>query len=396
MNHTCHEAGSLAFGPDGLLYLATGDNTNPFGKDASPMRPDMRELDARRSAGNTNDLRGKILRLKINPDASYSIPKGNLFPKGTELTRPEIYAMGLRNPYRISVDQKTGTLYWGEVSPDKNPTGDEINQAKSAGFYGWPYFIGDGLRFITPENELTDTNKVINNSRFNTGLKEIKLKPRSPMLHYNRSCAIIGDVYRTNKNNSKYAMPAHFDNCLFFGDWNHSWIKVIRLDENENRVAVENFPINFHFNKVIDFMFVKGELYVPEFGNGWFNTKGGRMTKISFSPEFNQTLASGKEPRLRGADLRSKGATLLQQSSCLACHHSQSKVVGPSFVQLSSHYRKEMEKDENKLLKKLIEKVKKGGSGVWGEVPMTGQPQYKDDDIREMLKTMLNTKKLKK
>ena len=51
--------------------------------------------------------------------------------------------MGLRNPYRITLNPKTSTLYWGEVAPDKKPTGEEINQAKTAGYYGWPYVITD-------------------------------------------------------------------------------------------------------------------------------------------------------------------------------------------------------------------------------------------------------------
>ncbi len=59
--------------------------------------------------------------------------------------------MGNRNPYRISVDQHTGFLYWGEVGPDagensekRGPRGyDEMNQARKAGYYGWPLFVGD-------------------------------------------------------------------------------------------------------------------------------------------------------------------------------------------------------------------------------------------------------------
>ena len=69
-------------------------------------------------AGNTNDLRGKILRIHPEDDGTYTIPEGNLFPKGTEKTRPEIYVMGDRNPWRISIDSKTGYIYWGEVGPD--------------------------------------------------------------------------------------------------------------------------------------------------------------------------------------------------------------------------------------------------------------------------------------
>src|SRR5256885_14651820 len=76
--------------------------------------------DAQKSSANTNDLRGKIIRIHPEPDGAYTIPEGNLFPKGTAKTRPEIYTMGSRNPYRISVDQHTGFLYWGEVGPDAN------------------------------------------------------------------------------------------------------------------------------------------------------------------------------------------------------------------------------------------------------------------------------------
>ncbi len=61
-------------------------------------------LDAQRSAANTNDLRGKVLRIKPKANGGYAIPRGNLFPVGTPKTRPEIYAMGLRNPFRIEVD----------------------------------------------------------------------------------------------------------------------------------------------------------------------------------------------------------------------------------------------------------------------------------------------------
>ncbi len=67
-----------------------------------------------------------MLRIKINPDASYSIPEGNLFKPGTPKTRPEIYTMGARNPYRISVDRKTGFLYWGDVGPDAG--GDKFEE----------------------------------------------------------------------------------------------------------------------------------------------------------------------------------------------------------------------------------------------------------------------------
>jgi glucose/arabinose dehydrogenase len=108
-----------------------------------------RQYDAERSAGNSNDLRGKIMRIRVHKDGSYEIPAGNLFPPGTDKTRPEIYVMGNRNPYRITVDQKNSFLYCGEVGPDapddslatRGPWGyDEVNQARKAGLFRMAVF----------------------------------------------------------------------------------------------------------------------------------------------------------------------------------------------------------------------------------------------------------------
>src|SRR5690606_5368182 len=99
-------------------------------------RPGRGPFDAQKSSGNTHDLRGKILRIKVNEDGSYRIPEGNLFPKDGSEGRPEIYVMGARNPFRISIDPKTNFLYWGDVGPDSGKDGiqgsksyDEWNQA---------------------------------------------------------------------------------------------------------------------------------------------------------------------------------------------------------------------------------------------------------------------------
>ena len=103
----CHHAGSLEFGPGGDLFIGTGDNTNPFDDSQGYAPIDEREnrqpWDAQRSAGNTKSYNGKVLRIHPEPDGTYSIPDGNLFPKDGSLGHPDNYVMGCRNPWRISV-----------------------------------------------------------------------------------------------------------------------------------------------------------------------------------------------------------------------------------------------------------------------------------------------------
>ena len=165
-------------------------NTNPFDSDGfspSDESKNRTAWDAQRSSSNTNNLTGKILRIKPEDDGTYSIPDGNLFEVGTPNTKPEIYVMGNRNPFRISIDKKTNYLYWGEVGPDshedsneRGPRGyDEINQAKKPGYFGWPLFVGDNKAY----NDYSFEDKtsgpkfnsldVINNSINNTGLKKL-------------------------------------------------------------------------------------------------------------------------------------------------------------------------------------------------------------------------------
>jgi cytochrome c len=149
-----HSGGSLVFDKKGNLSLSIGDNTNPFesgGYSPSDNREDRLHFDALKSSGNTNDLRGKILRIHPEEDGTYTIPYGNLFPKEFGKTRPEIYVMGCRNPFKISMDNHISFVYWGEVGLDAGkdsiyrvPKGhDEINQARKAGNFGWPLFVGD-------------------------------------------------------------------------------------------------------------------------------------------------------------------------------------------------------------------------------------------------------------
>ncbi|APQ16130.1 ThuA domain-containing protein [Maribacter hydrothermalis] len=297
----CHSAGSIEFGPDGYLYLSTGDNTSPRVDGYSPL--DNREgrygWDAQKSAGNTNDLRGKILRIKPEVDGTYSIPEGNLFPKGTPKTRPEIYVMGNRNPYRISVDSRTGFLYWGEVGPDGNndslnlgPKGyDEINQAQKAGNFGWPYLIADNQAYNKRDfktdttGALYDSLQPINESPNNTGLRE--LPPSQPaMIYYPYATsdkfpalgtgsrnAMAGPIYYSEDYaDSGLNWPDFFDGKLLAYDWMRGWIFAVTMKEDGSFEKMTQILPNMKFNNTIDMIFgPDGALYILEYGTGWFS-----------------------------------------------------------------------------------------------------------------------------
>ena len=305
----CHTGGSIAFGPGGNLYLSTGDNSTPFdepgqrylnrGFAPSDDRPGHLQYDARRTAANTNDLRGKILRIRVKEDGSYDNPPGNMFPVGTPNTRPEIYVMGTRNPYRITVDGKNGTLYWGEVGPDaefdslltRGPRGyDEINQAREVGgFFGWPLFVGEnysyrGYNFGTGRSgTLYDPEHPVNDSRNNTGLRVLPpAKPAFIWYPYHESpdfpqvgkggrTAIAGPVYHADLYTGPSALPRYYDGKLFVADWIRGWIKVVTLGPNEEYEAMEPFMDSTKFASPIDIeVGPEGALYVLEYGTGWF------------------------------------------------------------------------------------------------------------------------------
>ncbi|MBK7869944.1 MAG: ThuA domain-containing protein [Saprospiraceae bacterium] len=305
----CHTGGSIAFGKDRIMFLSTGDNSTPFDEPDNPYanhgfgplddRLGKEQYDARRSSSNTNDLRGKILRIRINEDGTYDIPEGNLFPKGTEKARPEIYVMGNRNPYRISVDQKNGFLYWGEVGPDANvdsmdtrgPRGyDEVNQAREAGYFGWPLFIGDNYayrehNYATGENGVAfDAQKPINNSRNNTGLRELPPSspafiwypyaesPEFPQTGTGGRNAMAGPVYYTDLFPEETRLPEYYNGKLIIYDWIRGWIKAVTMRPNGDFDKMEPFMPNTKFINPIDMeVGPDGRLYVLEYGSGWFS-----------------------------------------------------------------------------------------------------------------------------
>lgn len=316
----CHTGGSIAFGSDGLLYLSTGDNTTPFDEPGQPYtskgygpvddRPGHLQYDGRRTSSNTNDLRGKILRIRVKEDGSYEIPEGNLF-KASDKTRAEIYAMGTRNPYRISVDPKTNYVYWGEVGPDaanddstRGPRGyDEVNQAKKAGYYGYPLFIADNKPYRAFNYETGESGpphnpeKPVNNSLNNTGLTELPPAQKAfiwypyaksdefPLVGSGGRNAEAGPVYYSDMYPAATRFPDYYNGKLFIYDWIRGWVMAVTMDKDGNYVKMEKVMPSTKFNAPIDMeMGPDGRLYVLEYGKGWFSKNpDAALARIDFN-----------------------------------------------------------------------------------------------------------------
>ncbi|WP_380805612.1 PQQ-dependent sugar dehydrogenase [Shivajiella indica] len=136
-----HNGGQLAFGPDGFLYIASGDG----GSGGDPQNHGQRR----------ETLLGTILRIDINQQTnnrSYSIPGDNPFVGNSEGYREEIFAYGLRNPWRISFDPQSGTLWAADVGQNKY---EEINIIKKGGNYGWRTM--EGLHCFDPSTGCNQT-----------------------------------------------------------------------------------------------------------------------------------------------------------------------------------------------------------------------------------------------
>lgn len=300
-----HTAGGLAFGPDGALFLSVGDDVNPHSEPSGGYAPlSEREgtfHDARATAANTNDLRGKLLRILPAPEGGYTIPEGNMFPPGTPSTRPEIYAMGFRNPFRFSVDPETGWVGLadygpdnGNDNPDRGPAGIvEYNLIKEPGFYGWPLCIGPGVPYRDVDyttNPVTvgdyfDCQNPINDSVRNTGLTELP-PVQEPVMHYGYQVSSVPEVIPAGGGlapmggpfydydpelDSETKFPAYYDGKPFFYEWAKNQLYSLDLTADGGALEkINEFLPDEQWMAPIDSKFgPDGSLYVLDWGGGF-------------------------------------------------------------------------------------------------------------------------------
>lgn len=198
-----HIGGQLAFGHDGYLYIASGDG----GSGGDPHEYGQ----------NKNVLLGKILRIDINKTSqglNYAIPADNPFVGSSSNTRAEIWAYGLRNPWRFSFDKLTGELLAGDVGQGE---WEEINRIERGGNYGWGDMEGDGCYSGRPGCSTAN-----------------KIKPVHSISHATGVCSVIGGyIYRGSAFPSVYGK-------YFFTDYCVSKMQAISFASN-NTITVSQY-----------------------------------------------------------------------------------------------------------------------------------------------------------
>lgn len=290
-----HTGGDMQFDNAGNLWISTGDDTEPGDHSNIDDRPGQRFRDAARSSGNTQDLRGKILRITPQEEGGYSIPAGNLFTDAA-VGRPEIYVMGLRNPYTIVYDDRTAALYWGDVGPDgkahvaRGPWGfDEVNRTTAPGNFGWPFAIGDNGAYAYYDYDkeealdLADLSAPENRSRNNTGAK--RLPPAQPAWMYypyetsdtfwelgtgGRNALVAPLFYSEDYADSDVKFPAFMDGKLIISDFIRRWTNIVSTDADGNIETITPL-IDTPLSAPLDMAFgPDGALYIVEYGSNWF------------------------------------------------------------------------------------------------------------------------------
>ena len=173
----------------------------------------------------------------------------------------------------------------------KGPRGyDEVNQARKAGHFGWPYLIGNNYAYTEFNYETGETGPSFdpagptNNSPNNTGLNKLPAvepafiwypyaaSPDFPQLGTGGRNAMAGPVYYSDMYPSETRMPDYYNGKLFIYDWIRGWIKVVSMEENGDFDKMEPFMPGTKFNAMMDMeMGPDGKIYILEYGNGWFS-----------------------------------------------------------------------------------------------------------------------------
>jgi glucose/arabinose dehydrogenase len=196
-----HKGGHIGFGPDGMLYFSTGDGGN---QDLwnSPNNPSLRR----------DTWLGKVLRIDVDgtpdPGKAYRVPPDNPFVDSTGF-RPEVWAWGLRNPWKWQFHPRTGDMWLGNVGYTNR---DNIYRMRKGAYLGWPVWEG---------NHCSSSGNLSGQC---AATAAVVLRPALDLLHNTDARSVTGGVFFLGDS----AAPYH--GAYFFGDYIYNWVRVARFD----------------------------------------------------------------------------------------------------------------------------------------------------------------------
>lgn len=301
-----HVAGALKFDTEGNLWISNSENEQ---NDPS---------------ANTNSYLGKILRIKprrfsdvVPPPApgngsTYDIPAGNLYPAGTERALPEIYIMGTRNPYTITLDPVRKAVAWGDIGPDGYGITEEFNFATKPGNYGYPGWAGN--------QKAVQTGYGTPAAPTYPGTAGIKNLPPAiaATIPYGQACAVTGPVYYYDaKLASPIKFPPHLDGAWLIGEFNQSWVDAVELDAAGSKVLSRMRLLEpdagGQLNKPLDIaMGSDGAMYIMNYsGFRTWNAKTG-LLRVEYHGDCHPVALAGRPARGERAKITGAGLLLGQ------------------------------------------------------------------------------------
>ncbi|MEH2322498.1 MAG: PA14 domain-containing protein [Nostoc sp.] len=214
-----HSVGSVRFGTDGSLFVSLGDGTSYNGIDPRAIR-----------VQDVNNLSGKILR--IDPITGQGLSSNPFYNGDSNSNRSKVYDLGLRNPFRFTIDKNTNTPVIGDVGFNSY---EEVNIGKPGANFGWPFYEGglDANGNIVSLKQPSYSNLDAAKAFYSSG--ESVAAPAYTYKHFGSNSIVLGDFYTGS------TFPSIYQGALFVGDFSQGTIDALTFDSQGKIVSVKRF-----------------------------------------------------------------------------------------------------------------------------------------------------------
>ncbi|MCC5642546.1 PQQ-dependent sugar dehydrogenase [Nostoc sp. CHAB 5824] len=214
-----HSVGSVRFGTDGSLFVSLGDGTSYNGIDPRAIR-----------VQDVNNLSGKILR--IDAITGQGLSSNPFYNGDPDSNRSKVYNLGLRNPFRFTIDKSTNTPFIGDVGFDSY---EEVNIGKPGANFGWPFYEGglDANGNIVSVKQPSYSNLDAAKAFYSSG--KTVAAPAYTYKHFASNSIVLGDFYTGN------TFPSIYQDALFVGDFSQGTIDALKFDSQGKLVSVKRF-----------------------------------------------------------------------------------------------------------------------------------------------------------